>query len=70
MVHLTIVTGAGRQLFERDATLVNSDAAFEEDGATAVDASLYSKNNPGSGITDGVERVGLSDDDDEDDDSD
>lgn len=37
------ITSAGRQLFEADASLINSDAGFEEDGATAVDISHYAR---------------------------
>lgn len=50
----------GRQLFEKDSSLVNSDAAFEEEGATSVDASQYIR----SGLAteaDEIEARGLGD---------
>ena len=34
---------AGRQLFEKDSALFASDAAFDEEGAEAVDVSLYER---------------------------
>lgn len=34
---------AGRQLFEKDSALITSDSAFDEEGAEAVDVSLYER---------------------------
>lgn len=42
---LTVISTSspGRQLFEKDSALLNSDAAFEEEGAIAVDISQYER---------------------------
>ncbi|GAA5953823.1 hypothetical protein JCM3765_000660 [Sporobolomyces pararoseus] len=36
----------GRQLFERDSTLIGSDAAFGDEGDVAVDFSQYERKDP------------------------
>ena len=51
----------GRQLFESDATLVSSDAAFGDEGDVAVDFSQYERKDPADDDDedeDDAERVG------------
>ena len=55
----------GRQLFERDSTLIGSDAAFGDEGDVAVDFSQYERKDPAEeeeeDDTDGVgERLRLA----------
>ena len=43
LTRISFNSSSGRQLFEKDSALLNSDAAFEEEGAIAVDISQYER---------------------------